>query len=82
MKYRQFYSLLAILSCEGSIKNVIDRLKRSQIDSVYVSVSEARFLLEKYVECCNKKEFKPGNGYIDLVAARKTFDDFGKFKRE
>ncbi len=78
MTYRQFYDLLSSLSCDGRVENIVNRLKVSHPDFA----AEAKLLLDKYVSLCDKKEFRPGNGYVDIKAAKKAFESFDKSRHQ
>jgi len=75
MTQRQFsgpYGILATLSCGDSVETIVSRIKVRHP----ALAAEAKLLLDKYVSLCDKKEFRPGNGYIDIKAAKKVFESF------
>ena len=74
MTYKQFYSLLSTLSCGSSVESIVNRVKSKHPEFA----ADAKILLEKYVSLCDKKEFRPGNGYVDLKAAKKAYEAFNK----
>lgn len=74
MTENQAYSLLSALSTTGSIDAVVARVKERFPEHVAAS----RKFLELYDKYHDRKEFKHGNGYIDVKAFKRACAAFAK----
>lgn len=74
MSEGQAYSLLSQLSCVGNIDAVIARVKERFPEHV----RDSRRFLELYDRYHDRKEFKHGNGYIDVSAFKRACAAFAK----
>lgn len=71
---RQAYALLSQLSTTGRISAVLERVRKTFPDLE----PEAKKFLDLYDRYHDKREFRHGNGYIDVKAFKKSYAEYRK----